>query len=778
MARTAVLGMPRMGRDRELKFALESHWAGSTGAEELAATARALRSRNWLEVRDAGIDSIPSGDFSLYDHVLDTAWALGVIPDRFGDARGRGLAGYFELARGSETARPLEMTKWFDTNYHYLVPELAPGLRFELDASHWLEQLGEARKLGVDTRPVVLGPFSFLKLSKGLELPVSALDELVPIYAELLRALEQGGASTVQIDEPCLVLDLSAHERDAFEHAWRSLAGGTALGLTLTTYFAGLEAVGALERTLALPAAEFHLDLVRAPGQLAPALDALRDSDPGLSLGLVGGRNVWASDLDLAVEQADRATEVLGAHRVTLAPSCSMLHLPHEAAREKGIGELVRSWLAFASERLAELATLRVAVQEGPGERRDQLLGPPRETSTARRTSSLTNHPEVRRRAGALCASDYDRDSSAAQRRAAQRERLELPELPTTTIGSYPQTQEIREARRLHREGSLDDEAYQRFLQEQVKEVIETQERLGLDVLVHGESERNDMVEYFGQQLGGFAFSEHGWVQSYGSRCVKPPMLFGDVSRPESMTVGWWRYAQSLTAKPVKGMLTGPVTILQWSFVRDDQPRQETCTQIALAVQDEVLDLEAAGAFAIQVDEAALREGLPLQRDAQDDYVRWAVDCFRLTVAPAREKTQVHTHMCYSEFNDMMEHIVRLDADVISIEASRSDMEVLDAFAGELDYPNHIGPGVWDIHSPRVPSPEKMERLLELAEARVGRERLWVNPDCGLKTRRWEEVLPALEHMVEATRRRRAKEKLPRGGLRRDLPSPPHRVGG
>jgi 5-methyltetrahydropteroyltriglutamate--homocysteine methyltransferase len=416
----------------------------------------------------------------------------------------------------------------------------------------------------------------------------------------------------------------------------------------------------------------------------------------------------------------------------------------------------VRGWLSFAAERLTELGILRAAVQQAHGDRRDELLEPSRAIASARRTSALTNDPAVRRRVGALTATDYDRDTPAPQRRAAQRERVTLPELPTTTIGSYPQTGEIRAARKDHREGALDDDGYREFLEAQVREVVDLQERLGLDVLVHGEPERNDMVEYFGEQLEGFAFSEHGWVQSYGSRCVKPPILYGDVSRPEAMTVDWWRYAQSLTDKPMKGMLTGPVTILQWSFVRDDQPRQETCVQIALAIQDEVLDLEAAGCFAIQVDEAALREGLPLQRAAQDDYVRWAVDCFRLTVAPARAHTQVHTHMCYSEFNDMMEHIVRLDADVISIEASRSDMEVLDAFGGELSYPNDIGPGVWDIHSPRVPSADEIERLLELAEARVGREALWVNPDCGLKTRGWPETIAALENLIEATGRRRA----------------------
>ena len=755
MARTAVLGLPRIGPDRELKFALESYWAGRTTSEDLLETARDLRAAAWRRAQAAGVDVIPSGDFSLYDHVLDTAWAVGAIPERFGGAEADGLEAYFAMARGSAGARPLEMTKWFDTNYHYLVPELRPGQRFRLRADRWLEQLDEAAALGVATRPVVLGPFSFLLLSKGLDSPLDALDALVPVYAELLRQLAAAGAGEVQVDEPCLVLDRGPGELDAFGEAWTALAGAADIALCLATYFAGLENGGVLERVLALPAAEVHLDLVRAPDQLGPALTMLRDRPTRLSLGVLNGRNVWASDLDAALDRIDAAAAALGEERVTIAPSCSLLHVPYEAARETRIDPEVRCWLAFAAERLAELGVLRDAAAL-PAEERQELLSPARERIALRRASAHTNEPAVRERVGALAPEGYDRSSPAEVRRAAQRARVELPELPTTTIGSFPQTDEIRGARRDLREGRLDRERYERFLEDRIAEVIEVQERLGLDVLVHGEPERNDMVEYFGQQLDGFAFSEHGWVQSYGSRCVKPPILYGDVSRPEPMTVRWWRHAQSLTERPVKGMLTGPVTILQWSFVRDVQPRRETCTQIALAIQDEVLDLERAGAFAIQVDEAALREGLPLQRRDRDDWVRWAVDCFRLTVAPARDDTQVHTHMCYSEFNDIMEQIARLDADVLSIEASRSDMEVLDAFTASLAYPNEIGPGVYDIHSPRVPSVEELERLLELAEERVGRERLWVNPDCGLKTRRWEEVLPALEHMLEAAHRRRA----------------------
>ncbi len=755
MARTAVLGLPRVGPDRELKPALESYWAGKTGSDELAQTARALRAATWRRASAAGIDVLPVGDFSLYDHVLDTAWALGALPERFGDVGAKGLDGYFALARGTAGAPPLEMTKWFDTNYHYLVPELRPGQELRLRADHWTGPLRESAELGLAARPVVLGPLSFLLLSKGLERPLDALDAFVPVYRQLLRELAAAGATEVQIDEPCLALDRRPDELDAFAGAWTELAGATDLGLCLATYFVGLDDGTTLERVLSLPMHEVHLDLVRAPGQLAPALELLRDRDTRLSLGVVDGRNVWITDHDRAIEQIDAASSALGDERITIAPSCSLLHLPYEAARETGIAAEVRGWLAFTAERLAELTVLREAAG-ARGERRDELFAPARAAIAARRASTHTNDAAVRDRAAALTAGDYERARAYPARHEAQRARVELPELPTTTIGSYPQTDDIRAARRALRGGELDQGAYDRFMESRIAEAISVQERLGLDVLVHGEAERNDMVEYFGEQLAGFAFSAHGWVQSYGSRCVKPPILFGDVSRPAPMTVGWWRHAQSLTERPVKGMLTGPVTILQWSFVRDDRPRRETCTQIALALQDEVLDLERAGAFAIQVDEAALREGLPLRESEREEYVRWAVDCFRLTVAPVRDDTQIHTHMCYSEFGDMMEHIVRLDADVLSIEASRSGMEVLDAFPGKLEYPNEIGPGVYDIHSPRVPSADEIERLLELAEARVGRERLWVNPDCGLKTRGWTEAVAALENMMEATRRRRA----------------------
>jgi len=755
MARTAVLGLPRIGAQRELKFALEAFWSGGTGAAELQETARQLRASNWERARKAGVDVIPSGDFSLYDHVLDTAWALGAIPARFGALDRAELADYFALARGTETEGPLEMTKWLDTNYHYLVPELEADQSFDLRADHWTVPLREADALGLVTRPVVLGPYTFLQLAKGVEQPLELLDRLLPVYQQLLGELRSAGAVAVQIDEPALVLDPTAVELDAFARAWAALSAVPGLELTLATYFAGLES-DVLDRVAELAPAELHVDLVRAPGQLQPTLTALKDVPTRLSLGVIDGRNVWAADLDRALETVDAATAALGTDRITIAPSCSLLHVPYEAARETGIAAEIRPWLAFCVEKLDELALLGQAAPADAG-RREVLLGVSRETASRRRSSALTNDPTVRERVAQLDANSYEREEPATRRRWVQRAHVPLPELPTTTIGSFPQTEEIRAARRDRRDGRLDQAAYERFLQEQVAHVVKVQEQLGLDVLVHGEPERNDMVEYFGEQLQGFAFSANGWVQSYGSRCVKPPIIYGDVSRPAPMTVRWWQYAQSLTQKPMKGMLTGPVTILQWSFVRDDQPREQTCAQIALAIQDEVGDLEAAGAFAIQVDEAALREGLPLQHADQDGYLRWAVDCFRLTVARARTETQIHTHMCYSEFNEIIEHIARLDADVISIEASRSGMEVLDVLTGDAgDYFNDIGPGVYDIHSPRVPTEAEIERLLELAEERVGRERLWVNPDCGLKTRRWEDVLPALEHMVAAAHRRRA----------------------
>ena len=754
MTRTAVLGLPRMGPNRELKFALESYWAGTSAESDLLELAATLRRANWTRVRHAGVDVVPSGDFSLYDHILDTVWALGAIPARFGDVDRDSLADYFVLARGDADRRPLEMTKWFDTNYHYLVPELVRGQVFELSAAHWTDQLSEASALGIATRPVVIGPITFLLLSKGLDRPLALLDTLVPEYVRLVGELAAAGATEIQLDEPVIALDRSPAELGAFVSAFTAIREASPVPVTLTTYFAGLTLDGALKHVVSATPDELHVDLVRAPEQLDLVLERLAETPIRLSLGVVDGRNVWATDLDAALRVVDTAVGAIGSDRVTIAPSCSLLHLPVTLKGEDRLDPEVRSWLAFADERLTELALLG-ELTDADTATRDVRLTESRAIQESRRTSQKTNDATVDARTAGLRPDDYSRSAPAPERRVIQRERIALPDYPTTTIGSYPQTPEIRKTRRDFATGAIDGVAYERFMTDEIATVIAFQEEIGLDVLVHGEPERNDMVEYFGEQLAGFAFTANGWVQSYGSRCVKPPIIFGDVSRPTPMTVQWWQAAQNLTDRPVKGMLTGPVTILQWSFVRNDQPREETCTQIALAIQDEVSDLEAAGCAIVQVDEAALREGLPLQIRDRDAYNRWAVDCFRLAVAAAKPETQIHTHMCYSEFNDMMEHIIRLDADVISIEASRSDMEVLDAFEGSTSYPNDIGPGVYDIHSPRVPSTEEIEALLIAAESRIDRRQLWVNPDCGLKTRRWEDVRPALTHLVEAAHRRR-----------------------
>lgn len=752
MARTAVLGFPRVGANRELKHALEAHWAGKTTADELEQVASEQRRVNRQRAQQAGVDVVPVGDFALYDHVRDVAELVGLVATRHGGADSSGLDAHFLACRGAGEITPLEMTKWFDTNYHFLVPELEADQPLRLRADKWLTQLQEATEAGIAApRPVVIGPLTLLLLSKGSGEPLDRLPALTAVYRELLRVLAAAGATEIQIDEPILVTGLDHGTLDAFATAYAELLEASPLAVCLATYFHKLDGP-TLERISKLKIAELHVDLVRAPGQLADVLAAL-PAGARLSAGVIDGRNVWATDPDVALDKLDKVVAAIGTDRLTIAPSCSLLHVPYSAARETGLDDELRSWLAFGDEKLAELDLLRRALGAAPAER-DELLAPARGVASARRTSPRTNNPDVRRRVGWLTPADYERDTPIDSRLAQQRERLQLPPLPTTTIGSFPQTAEIRTARRQHRAGDLDDAAYEGFLREEIARVVKEQEALGFDVLVHGEPERNDMVEYFGEQLDGFAFSAGGWVQSYGSRCVKPPILFGDVARPLPMTVGWWEHAQSLTTKPMKGMLTGPVTILQWSFVRDDQPRSETCTQIALAIQDEVSDLEQAGAAVIQVDEAALREGLPLRLEDQADYVRWAVDCFKLTTASADASTQVHTHMCYSEFAEMIDDIARLDADVISIEASRSGMELLDVFAG-YRYPGQIGPGVYDIHSPRVPTADEMESLLALAEARIDRGQLWSNPDCGLKTRGWDETREALANLIEATARRR-----------------------
>ncbi|MEG1679169.1 MAG: 5-methyltetrahydropteroyltriglutamate--homocysteine S-methyltransferase [Stenotrophomonas sp.] len=747
------LGFPRIGARRELKHALENYWRGETDAAQLQASAAALRARHWQLQRDAGVDVPPSNDFSLYDHVLDTAFLFDAIPSRYRALLQKApLDAYFAMARGLQRGEvdlhALEMTKWFDTNYHYLVPELQRGQSFHLRGDKPLSEYREAKALGIETRPVLLGPVSFLLLSKTSDgsNPLDLLDNLLPVYAQLLAALKQEGAQWLQLDEPVLVQDLDAASKAAFERAYAYLSTLPRPDILLATYFGALDDNLALATSL--PVEGLHVDLVRAPEQLDAVVRAL-PAERVLSLGLINGRNIWRSPLDNALILARYALGHRGPDKLWLAPSCSLLHCPVDLAQEKKLDAELRGWLAFSRQKLQELRVLADALDGKPDA--DAALDQARNAIESRRHSRRVHDPAVKSRLAALSAADATRDTPHVQRQLLQADALRLPAFPTTTIGSFPQTQDVRLARAQNKSGKLSDADYDSFLAAQTEHCVRTQEEIGLDVLVHGEFERNDMVEYFGEQLAGFAFTGNGWVQSYGSRCVKPPIIFGDVSRPAAMTVRWSQYAQSLTDKPMKGMLTGPVTVLQWSFVRDDQARADTCRQIALALRDEVLDLEAAGIAAIQIDEPALREGLPLRRAQWQSYLDWAVESFRISASGVADATQIHTHMCYAQFNDIIEAVAALDADVISIETSRSRMELLDAFA-RFDYPNQIGPGVYDIHSPRVPDSAEMVDLLRKAAAVLPAEKLWVNPDCGLKTRDWPETRAALEAMVDAAR--------------------------
>jgi 5-methyltetrahydropteroyltriglutamate--homocysteine methyltransferase len=757
----ATLGFPRIGPRRELKFLLEGHWAGKKSEAELREGAAALRAATWARQRALGADILPSGDFSLYDHVLDTSAMVGAIPSRYQwDGGAVGLDTYFAMARGTQSgghsgcahsldATAQEMTKWFDTNYHYMVPELEAGQVFRLASTRLVDEFLEAKALGYHTRPVLLGPVSYLMLAKGRGVePLSLLPALLPVYEEMLAALAEAGADWVQIDEPCLVLDLDHAQHGAFAQAYARLAR-RGVRLMLTTYFGGLgENLGLVA---GLPVDGLHIDLVRAPEQLG-AVCARVPKTMLLSLGAIDGRNIWRADLDAILA---RIAPIAATRDIIIAPSCSLLHVPVDLALEKTFDPEIGQWLAFAAQKIGELAAVAKALNAGEASVAEELAAA-RSAAAARRSSPRIHNPAVQARLAAVDAAMVERRSPFAERRELQRDRLALPAYPTTTIGSFPQTPEVRKARAAHMKGEIDDAAYARYLRVETRAAIKWQEEVGLDVLVHGEFERNDMVQYFGEQLAGFAFTRSGWVQSYGSRCVRPPILYGDVSRPAPMTVEWWRYAQDQTDKPMKGMLTGPVTILNWSFVRDDQPRAVSCRQIALAIRDEVLDLEAAGAAVIQIDEAALREGLPLRRGEWQAYLDWAVEAFRLAASGVADDTQIHTHMCYSEFNDIIAAIGAMDADVISIETARSQMELLDVFA-DYAYPNEIGPGVYDIHSPRTPAEDEMTGLLKRASRRLPADRIWVNPDCGLKTRKWDEVRPALVAMVAAAQRLRVK---------------------
>ncbi|MBD9504131.1 5-methyltetrahydropteroyltriglutamate--homocysteine S-methyltransferase [Pseudomonas sp. PDM17] len=755
MALAHNLGFPRIGRDRELKKAQEAFWKGELDEAGLRAIGRELRAAHWQVQKNAGIELLPVGDFAWYDQVLTHSLTFGVIPERFrahGEAKPT-LQTLFAMARGVSTgccgAHAQEMTKWFDTNYHYLVPEFSADQQFELSWEQLFEEVEEAHALGHQVKPVVIGPLTYLWLGKTKGADFDKLDlveRLLPLYGQIFRRLAAQGVEWVQIDEPILALDLPQDWKNAFERTY-NLLQSEPLKKLVATYFGGLD--DNLGLAAGLPVDGLHLDLVRAPEQFPTILDRL-PAYKILSLGVVNGRNVWRCDLEKSLEVLRHAHERVG-DRLWVAPSCSLLHSPVDLEREDQLDAELKSWLAFAVQKCAEVALLARAVNQPEAPEVIAALEQSRTVQASRAASPRIHKPEVKARLAAVKAADCQRQSPFAQRIVKQRAGLNLPDFPTTTIGSFPQTSAIRLARQAFRQGKLSIADYTQAMHSEIRHAVVIQENLGLDVLVHGEAERNDMVEYFAEQLDGYLFTRFGWVQSYGSRCVKPAVIFGDLSRPKAMTVAWIRYAQSLTSKVMKGMLTGPVTMLMWSFPREDVSRETQARQLALAIRDEVVDLERAGIRIVQIDEAAFREGLPLRRSDWGRYLDWATEAFRLCASGVRDETQIHTHMCYSEFNDVIESIAAMDADVITIETSRSDMELLEAFE-KFEYPNEIGPGVYDIHSPRVPGKDEMVKLLRKAAQRIPAERLWVNPDCGLKTRAWPETEAALVNMVAAAR--------------------------
>lgn len=763
---TQNLGYPRIGSQRELKKVCENYWAGKTTFKSVLQVGKNLRQNNWELQKQAGIDLIPSNDFSFYDQVLDHSFSFGAIPKRYNDVILKSgnveLDLYFAMARGYQKDGldivAMEMTKWFDTNYHYIVPEFYKNQQFKLFSTKIIDEFYEAKQLGINTKPVLIGPVSYLLLGKEKEAgfhKLSLLENLLPVYLEILKRLEALGATYIQFDEPFLCLDLSAAEQQAFIHVYQQIRKAfPRLQIILATYFEDLN--DTLSLVASLPFNVLHVDLVRAPAQLVKVLEVL-PKETVLSLGVVDGRNVWKNDFEASLQIIEKAVAALGKERVWIAPSCSLMHSPCDLdfeTDEHSLSATVKQWLAFAKQKLAEVVALKKLANGEGTPALHQQLADNQLAQQHRRHSELIHNPQVKSRVKAIVPQDSERTSSFADRKIKQRANLKLPSYATTTIGSFPQTPEVRSWRAKLKKGAISIEEYNILIAEETAKAVKWQEEIELDVLVHGEFERNDMVEYFGEQLAGFAFSKNGWVQSYGSRCVKPPIIFGDVYRPQAMTLKWTAYAQSLTTKFMKGMLTGPVTILQWSFVRNDQPRSATCAQIALAIRDEVVDLEQAGIKIIQIDEPAIREGLPLQKAKRQEYLDWAVNAFKIAACGVQDDTQIHTHMCYSEFNDIIAHIALMDADVITIETSRSQMELLDAFA-DFKYPNEIGPGVYDIHSPRVPKREEMISLLNKAKSVIAPEQLWVNPDCGLKTRGWDETKTALIEMVEAAKEMR-----------------------
>ncbi|WP_370980944.1 5-methyltetrahydropteroyltriglutamate--homocysteine S-methyltransferase [Agaribacterium sp. ZY112] len=755
MATLHCLGLPRIGPKRELKFALERYWRAEDSAAKLEQQAFEIRQYNWQLQKS--FDFVSVGDFSLYDQVLDMSQLLGNLPKRAIKENSSDLDNYFRAARGrsaSDSAcncsHAAEMTKWFDTNYHYIVPEFSNETDFKLNSKKLIKQISEAQALGNSVKAVIIGPLSYLWLGKSKDASnkLDLLERLLPLYRALLDDIANSGVEWVQIDEPALVCNLDEQWQQAYERAYHYLQHKK-LKLLLSTYFGELKEN--LKLACQLPVAGLHIDAVRARSELNKIIDWLPNYKV-LSLGVIDGRNIWKSDLSSLIELLKPLHSKLG-DRLWLSHSCSLLHVPVDLESESPSKLDIYHWLAFAKQKIEELSILGRALNEGISSVEDELQHN-RACIEQRQSSSQVHKDEVKKAVAAINPSLGERQHSFERRSKLQQEKLKLPAYPTTSIGSFPQTTTIRAARRAFKNGELKQAEYEEAMKQEIRDCISKQEKLGLDVLVHGEAERNDMVEYFGEQLQGFAFTQLAWVQSYGSRCVKPPILFGDVQRKKAISIDWTCYAQAQTLRPMKGMLTGPVTILNWSFVRDDQPRKDSCLQIALAIREEVLDLEKAGVNIIQIDEAALREGLPLRQEQWQEYLAWAVESYRICANGVKDETQIHTHMCYSEFNDILPSIAHMDADVITIECSRSDMELLDAFE-QFAYPNAIGPGVYDIHSPNIPSVDAVVKLIRKAENYIQPERLWLNPDCGLKTRQWDEVLPALENMVKASKQLR-----------------------
>jgi len=763
---THNLGYPRIGSHRELKKASEMYWAGKTTARNLFQVGRNLRLEHWKIQKEAGIDLIPSNDFSFYDQVLDMSLTVGAIPSRYHDVildkKNSELDLYFAMARGYQKddldITALEMTKWFDTNYHYMVPEFHRDQQFRLFSTKVIDEFYEAKELGIITKPVLIGPVSYLLLGKEREEGFERIDlikNILPVYVEILRKLESLNASWVQFDEPFLVMDLSEKERKALVYSYGEIRKAfPSLRIMVATYFGSI--ADNLSVVQKLPVNALHIDIVRSPAQLRQVLETIPEAMI-LSLGIVDGRNIWKNDFANSISNIMIAAKKLGDEKLMLAPSCSLLHTPCDLdleTNDKVLSPEIKNWMAFGKQKLYEVTTLKRLTHPAPELADQALLKKNQKDMQSRRTSSLIHQPAVKLRVASVTDADAHRKNNFQIRQQKQQRALRLPLFPTTSIGSFPQTDEVRTWRAKFKKGDIPEIEYNRLLKAETEKAIRWQEEIGIDVLVHGEFERNDMVEYFGEQLEGIGFSKNGWVQSYGSRCVKPPIIYGDISRPLSMTVGWSSFAQSLTDKPVKGMLTGPVTILQWSFVRDDQSRKETCMQLALAIRDEVCDLENAGIKIIQIDEPAIREGLPLRKADWKDYLEWAVKAFRISSSGVRDETQIHTHMCYSEFNDIIGEISDMDADVITIETSRSQMKLLDAFV-QFKYPNEIGPGLYDIHSPRIPTTGEMVLLLSKATEILPKRNIWVNPDCGLKTRNWHETDLSIRNMIKAAHQMR-----------------------